>query len=119
MFTSYDSKAFIYAVVGIVDFALPVIEEKIGRPIRGVELATLILERNIGEGFNASVFEITADKAFPDYEEDARIEFSNFGNLFRSFIETRFGNSFGIDLTPNGLNLAVSYVYDFLPLEFR
>ena len=119
MFSSYDTKAFRYAVVGIVDFALPVIEEEVGRPIRGVELATLILERNIGEGFNSSVFEVTADKAFPDYEEEARTEFSNFGSLFRSFIETKFGNSFGIDLTPNGLNLAVAYVYDFLPTEFR
>ena len=107
------AKAFIG---GIVDFALPVLEKDIGREVRGIELASFILERSLGEGLNTSLFGLLANTVTDISVSDGILDFSF---EFFNFVEDKFGKGKFSPPLSAPLNLAKGYVYGLLPYEYR
>jgi hypothetical protein len=95
---------------GICEVILPGVEEDFGYEIRGLELASLLLENNVGEGYNCSLFNMFASLANDDTINDSWRE-------FRLDIEVDFAND--KTSTYKVIDVAIGYVFGLLPLDYR
>jgi len=104
-------RKLIYAVCEAV---LPEVEKDFGFELRGLELASILLSSNIGEGYNCSLFNILASKLNDDSINEDWWEFCR--EIERFAIATDFRTAIGSENPPS---IALGYVFGFLPYEYR
>ena len=101
------------ALILVCEVVLPRVEKDYGLgKIRGVNLASLILERSIGEGWNCSVFNVLANVT----EDD---KYNEIGREFVDYV-TRVAT----DGDPKNreyatIDVAIGYVLALLPEKYR